>query len=115
VTRTPTPNPNRVVQVGAGPNGMAFFDPLHPPSQPTWVSTILVGTTVEWQWVVGTGPHSTTSGSCLQGCIPDFVWDSNQHSGPFSYLHTFNTPGTYNYFCSVHQELMQGVINVVAP
>ena len=116
VTRTPTPNPNRIVLVGAI-NGMTFFDALHPPSQPVFVSTIQVGTTIEWQWVQGAGLHTTTSGNCVPApCTPDFTWNSAPpQQWPFTYTHTFNEQGTFNYYCQIHGELMQGVVNVIGP
>jgi len=97
---------------------MTFFDALHPPSQPVFVSTIQVGTTIEWQWVQGAGLHSTTSGDCIPApCQPNFIWDSgpNLTQWPAIFRYTFNTPGTFNYYCRNHLELMQGVVNVVSP
>jgi hypothetical protein len=116
VTMTATPNPNRVVLVGTNAigqgTGMNFWDTV----QGGFVSTIPLGQTVEWQWVAGSGPHSTTSGNCVPApCTPDFTWDSAIHQAPFTYTHTFNTPGTFNYYCQIHGDVMQGVVNVLAP
>ena len=116
VTRTATPNPNRVVLVGTNAigqgTGMNFWDTV----EHGFVSTIPLGQTVEWQWVAQSGPHSTTSGNCVPApCTPDFTWDSAIHQAPFSYTHTFNTPGTFNYYCQIHGDVMQGVVNVLAP
>ncbi len=87
-------------------------------SSGTFITTIPVGTTVEWDWV--SGPHSTTSGTCTAtNCTPGVggptgeVWDSGQHSTGFTYPQTFNNVGTLSYFCTVHNVMMQGVINVL--
>jgi plastocyanin len=91
---------------------MNFWDTV----QNGFVTTIQQGQTVEWDWVTGTGFHSTTSGPCIPApCTPDFTWDSGVHSDPNSYTHTFNLQGTFNYYCQVHGSVMQGVVNVVGP
>jgi plastocyanin len=99
---TPTPNPNHIVTVGPG---MSFSETI---------TTIPVGTTVEWQWS-GALQHSTTSGTCtISNCTPDFLWDSGLHFAPFNFTRTFNTVGTFSYFCTLHGVAgMQGVVNVV--
>jgi plastocyanin len=57
--------------------------------------TIPVGTTVTWRWVGGF--HDVTpSGN------PAFAGSGNPISAPHTFSQTFNTPGTYLYFCSVH-------------
>jgi plastocyanin len=62
--------------------------------------TIAAGGTVTWEW---------------KGGIHDVTFDGfhskTQESG--SYPHTFDTPGTYAYVCTVHQSTgMRGTINV---
>jgi plastocyanin len=46
--------------------------------------------------------------------MPDGNWNSGQHSPPFTFMHTFSTsnPSGYNYYCSVHLAMMQGVVVV---
>ncbi len=106
VTRTPTINPNRIV--GVGQNGNAFVDSV----SGTGNTTITVGMTVQWDWV--SGYHSTTSGSCTNTlCTPDGIWNSANQNTPFSYTHTFNQIGTFQYFCQIHGVLMQGAVNVI--
>lgn len=73
--------------------------------------TITQGDTVNWVWF---GFHSTTSGICSPGCVADGKWDSGQHFPSFNYSVTFNTPGTFTYYCSVHGSSMQGTIAVQA-
>ena len=111
VTRTPTVNPNRIVLVG--PNGTnAFFDTVDLGTN----TTILVGTTVQWDWAQGASFHSTTSGSCTNTlCSPDGEWGSLVDNYPYSFTHTFNTPGTFQYYCQIHGVMMQGAVNVVQP
>ena len=97
------------VNVGAG---IIFKDVSSGTSNPA-VTTIFVGDTVQWDWLGGS--HSSTSGACgASSCTPDGLWDSPvMSSGSFS--HTFNTPGTFHYFCRPHQAQMQGMVNVILP
>ncbi len=78
---------------------------------PTTV-TIVPGEQVIWNWA--DGPHSTTSDSTVG---PE-VWDSGVQFFGASFSHTFTTPGTYPYYCSVHSfpggTMMNGVVQVVA-
>jgi plastocyanin len=76
--------------------------------------TVAVGDTVHWVW--DGFDHSTTSGSCSgTTCTPDLRWDSGITNTGATFDFTFTTPGTYNYFCSVHGPLfnMRGTIIVV--
>lgn len=57
--------------------------------------TINLGDTVTWVWV--DGPHSTTA---APGQLE--TWDSGTNLPPFSFSHTFNQLGTFNYYCTVH-------------
>jgi plastocyanin len=70
--------------------------------------TVPAGTTVTWVQS-GNNPHTTTS--------YDGLWDSGLLPGgsgqTFSF--TFNTPGTYNYFCRPHEaQGMVGSVTVIA-
>lgn len=84
--------------------GNTFFNPQ--------AITVAPGDTVRWNWVGGT--HSSTSGSCSGGgCVPDGIWDSGtKSSGNFS--HTFDSAGTFPYFCRPHQGAMTGTVAVLA-
>lgn len=75
--------------------------------------TINQGDSVRWVWVEGM--HSTTSGTCSGGtCTPNGVWSSPiQSDGEFTF--TFQTPGTYPYYCAVHGARMRGHIVVAGP
>jgi PKD repeat protein len=100
-----------IVNVGQG-GGTVFQDQ----ASGTSTTTIQAGDTVQWNWVSGT--HSTTAGTCTSGgyyggsCTPDGGWDSGQQSQGFSFHQTFNTVGSYNYYCSIHQAMMQGMVKV---
>ncbi len=113
VLRADAPAATFVVNVGQG-GGTVFMDQTSGNS----TTTIHVGDTVQWTWVSGT--HSTTAGSCTSGgyyggsCTPDNEWDSGQHSTGYSYSHTFAATGTFNYYCSIHQAMMQGTVVVQA-
>ena len=101
-----------VVNVGQG-GGTVFVDQTSGNS----TTTIQVGDTVQWVWQ--SGPHSTSSGTCTSGgyygtCTPDGNWDAGQHSPPYSFSKTFTQTGSFNYYCSVHQSMMTGMVVVKA-
>jgi plastocyanin len=87
---------DQTVQVGPG----MTFSPAN--------VTVAPGDTVTWNF---NELHTSTSDSQIG---PE-TWDSGQlSSGTFS--HTFNTPGTYPYYCFIHSSpggtLMNGVVEV---
>jgi plastocyanin len=70
--------------------------------------SIHAGDTVQWTW--NDGGHSTTSGST---CSPNGLWDSGLRPRGATFSHTFNTAGTFPYFCTPHCDLgMVGTITV---
>jgi plastocyanin len=71
--------------------------------------SIKVGDTVEWTWVAGT--HSVTSGS---SCTGDGKFDSTLVPPPKTFTQTFDTAGTFPYFCLAHcaSNGMTGTITV---
>ncbi len=62
--------------------------------------TVPEGTQVWWT-NVGDADHTTTGSS----------WDSGTLEADESYAVTFETPGTYNYICTIH-DFMTGVVRV---
>lgn len=68
-----------------------------------------LGDTILWVWQSGT--HNTISLGIPQGAAP---WNApiTQNRRRFGYILT--RTGAYNYYCSLHASLMQGVINVTA-
>jgi plastocyanin len=57
--------------------------------------TIPVGTTVTWRWVDGFHDVTPTGD-------PAFAGSGDPAAAPHTFSHTFNSPGRYLYFCSVH-------------
>jgi plastocyanin len=102
---------SQIFDVTVGPSGQRIFSPA--------TSNIHVGDTVRWTW--GSANHSVTSGAnCTADsdyCSPD---DTNCSDGNLSntgtvYEHTFNTAGSYSYFCVFHcLSGMVGTVNVTA-
>jgi plastocyanin len=86
-------------------DGLAFKPPT---------ITVAAGDTVTWTVTQSIGAqHSVTSGK-PGGADVGKVFDSGfvlQNNGD-SYKFTFDTPGTYDYFCQVHPTQMTGTIDV---
>ena len=92
-----------VGSVTAGP-GIQFVSG-HNGSSNAAVDTIAIGSTVTWTWT-GSLPHSVQSvGS------PSFAGSSTM-TGSGTYAVRFDAPGTYQYDCAVHGQLMTGTIVV---
>ena len=72
--------------------------------------TIHPGDTVHWTW--SSGGHSSTSGT---PGAPNGLWDSGILSQGAMFSHTFNTTGTFPYYCTPHGALfgMTGMVTVV--
>lgn len=81
-------------------------------------TVIKKGDTVKWT-MRGT-PHTVTSEAALTGgpaaaCGTGDIFDSaiaNSFTSFYVFTHTFNTPGTCNYFCIIHPLYEQGQIIV---
>jgi plastocyanin len=83
----PPPPADATIQV-LGPSGGNLFNPAD--------VTIQVGQTVEWVWPTGAIGHNVT---------PDDEEPTTSGpvaNGPNTYSFTFNTAGTYNYYCVAH-------------
>jgi plastocyanin len=76
--------------------------------------TIHTGDSVLWMWS-SSGPygsgHSSTSGS---PGMPNGLWDSGILKQGATFMHTFNTAGSFSYYCTVHGACcgMVGTVNV---
>jgi hypothetical protein len=95
-TPIPTPPAGGTRQVDVGFMGNDLF---HDETTGQSTSIIHVNDTVIWVW--NGGNHSVTSGPCCTG-------DGQFNAGPTSeaghtFSHTFTTPGSTQYFCSVHR------------
>jgi plastocyanin len=85
--------------------GAMFFDPS--------VISIQAGDRVRWTNNVAV-THTATSGT---DCVPDGLWTTGSigPGGTSGYV-TFNTLGSFNYYCRFHCEVgMTGVITVTQP
>jgi plastocyanin/uncharacterized protein YggT (Ycf19 family) len=90
------------VDVTVGPNGDLVFSPSS--------VTIHPGDQVRWTW--GSSGHSTTSGS---PGMPNGIWDSGILNQGASFTRTFNSTGTFPYYCTPHGGCcgMVGTVTVV--
>src|SRR5258708_21198646 len=72
--------------------------------------TIHPGDTVQWTW--SSSGHSSTSGS---PGMPSGVWDSGILNQGSTFMHTFNTAGSFSYYCTPHGACcgMVGTVTVV--
>src|SRR4029077_10785303 len=91
------------VDVTIGPDGSLVFSPSS--------VTIHPGDQVRWTW--GASGHSTTSGSPGQ---PNGIWDSGIRNQGATFTRTFNSTGTFPYYCTPHGGCcaMVGTVAVVA-
>jgi plastocyanin len=76
--------------VAVGSGGFKFVDE----ASNTNTTTIDVGDTVHWSWVGS--DHSSTRN------IDPETWNSKVQNSGFTFDHTFNTVGTFVYWCTVH-------------
>jgi plastocyanin len=90
----PPPPPPSAVEIQLLTSGGNRFEPAN--------VTIPAGTTVTWTWVGGF--HDVTATG-----TPAFPSSGAPVGPPETFSHTFNTPGTYLYFCSVHGSPTDGM------
>ena len=85
-------------------NGGFFFSPSS--------VTIHPGDTVQWTW--SSSGHSSTSGTPGS---PNGLWDSGILSQGATFSHTFNSAGSFPYYCTPHGECcgMVGTVTVSNP
>ena len=90
--------------------GDIFFTSGHNGSSNPAVDTVAVNGTVTWTWATTEAlPHSVQSvGS------PSFTSSAIQTGSGQTYNFTFTAPGTYQYDCAVHGQMMTGTIVVLA-
>ena len=76
-------------------------------------TTISVGDTVSWDFGPSMLPHTTTAcGADCDSPTATPLWDSGLTGDGSTFEFTFDTPGTYLYYCSVHPALQRGRIVV---
>ena len=96
--------------------GDIFFKDIDSNTTNPAITTINAGDTVEWDWVPTGGTHTTTSGACQgEGCSPDGLWDAPVTQASPVFSRTFNTAGTFTYYCTPHLAEMQGTVIVINP
>jgi plastocyanin len=61
--------------------------------------TIHPGDQVKWVWL--TSGHSTTSG---RPGMPNGIWNSGVRTQGATFTHTFNSVGTFPYYCTEHRQ-----------
>src|ERR1700681_914422 len=85
-------------------NGGFFFSPSSVTIQP--------GDTVQWTW--SSSGHSSTSGTPGN---PNGIWDSGILNQGATFSHTFNTAGSFPYYCTPHGQCcgMTGTVTVSTP
>jgi len=90
------------IDVTVGPGGNLVFSPSS--------VTIRPGDQVRWTW--SSSGHSTTSGS---PGLPNGIWDSGIHNQGATFTRTFNSAGTFPYYCTPHGGCcnMVGTVTVV--
>jgi plastocyanin len=96
----PTVGSAATVTVTVGNGGLRFT--------PSSV-TIHPGDTVRWTW--SADHHSSTSGT---PGVPNGLWDSGILNQGATFTHTFNTVGSFPYYCTPHWECcgMTGMVTV---
>src|SRR6516162_6543389 len=102
----PKPASATTFNVTVAPNGNLVFMPSS--------VTIHPGDQVKWTWDSGglySPMHSSTSGTPGS---PNGLWDSGILGQGAVFTHTFNTTGTFHYYCRVHGQCcgMVGVVTV---
>jgi plastocyanin len=105
---TPT-TPNTQTPPTTNVGDIFFTSALNASSNPA-VDTVSVNGTVTWTWAAGADlPHSVQSTGS-----PSFTSSGILSGAGSTYQFTFTAPGTYQYDCAVHGQLMTGRIVVLA-
>ena|SRR5574339_504471 len=84
----------------SSPSNVKFFDPL--------ILNVPVGATVTWKNLDST-LHTVTSGSAESGKSGTY-FDSSYLTGGKTFQHTFNSAGTFDYFCTLHPYMKGQVV-----
>jgi plastocyanin len=100
----PKPVSAATFDVTVGPNGDLVFMP----------SSVTISPGDQVRWTFSSGGHSTTSGS---PGMPNGIWDSGIRNQGATFTRTFNSVGTFPYYCTPHGGCcnMVGTVRVVAP
>lgn len=93
--------------VTVGPGGTDTFSPAN--------VTVNAGDTVTFTYAGGTMPHNVTSDGlfrCAKGCDSS-GGNGNATTSSWTSVVTFNTAGTYNYYCEIHGTPTSGMHGTV--
>lgn len=105
-----TPPPTSAPATAAVTVGDIFFQSGHNGSRNPAVDTVAVNGTVTWTWATTEAlPHSVQSIGSTSFTSSGILTGAGQ-----SYSFTFTAPGTYQYDCAVHGQMMTGSIVVLA-
>ena len=85
----PKPVSATTVDVTVGPNGNLVFSP----------SSVTIHPGDQVRWTFSSNGHSTTSGS---PGMQNGIWDSGLRNQGATFTHTFNSTGTFPYYCIPH-------------
>jgi plastocyanin len=101
----PPPPPPNTIYVGTPSDGYGNGSSVFTPTN----LTVAVGATVTWEWQGSN--HAVESGTT---CTADSQFSSGGvHNSGYTMTHTFNTAGTYPFFCTTHcGQNMKGTITV---
>ena len=94
-----------IIPEGVGTPGCEETDECYIPSS----ISITAGHSVVWN-NIDTAAHTVTSGSSSEGS--DGLFDSGLFLSSTTFEHTFDEPGSYDYFCIVHPWMI-GNISVI--
>ena len=109
-TAPSTPTPPAAPATAAVTVGDIFFTSVLNGSSNPAVDTVAAGGTVTWTWATTEAlPHSVQSTGS-----PSFTSSGILSGAGNTYQFTFTAPGTYQYDCAVHGQLMTGRIVVQA-
>lgn len=79
------------VTIDVGPGAQFEFDPD--------TVEVAVGESVEWVWQ--SNNHTVTPESIPEGA--EWEGEPERHDSGYTYRHTFETAGTYEYYCEPHR------------
>ena len=93
----------------AGPTAISIIDQSYQPAD----ATIQVGDTVTWTVTKAIAdPHSVTAGTPSDSG-KQFDSKATLHANGDTFSQTFNTAGSFPYYCIVHPSQMHGTITVL--
>src|SRR5262245_7324395 len=72
--------------------------------------TIHPGDQVQWVWRTGT--HNIISG---RRGMPNGIFNSGVRSSPATFTHTFNSVGTFPYYCTQHLPVGEVIVTPTPP